>query len=108
MFANEDSIQVIKDNFSIDIINLARDMAEYFKEPPYAFMLYRDTILLEEETKNALIQVTVDKNKHIELMCLSKYDDNSNSMKRLNSFIINNQVYNNEFICRRIKDISKI
>lgn len=109
MFANEDSIQVIKDNFDNDIINLARDIAEYFKDPPYVFMFSRDSIQLETETNNAFIQVLINKKKQVELMCLTKDNDKSISTKRkINSFIINNQVYNNEYICRRIKELTNI
>ena len=107
MFANENEMQAIYDNFDKDIINLARDIAEYFTLPPYVFMFSSDSIQLELETEKAFLQVIINKKKQIEFTFLGKCNDKSSSA-RINSFIINNQVYNNEYICRRIKDITKI
>lgn len=106
MFANENDLKIIKDNYGDDVVNLARDIAECFNgKPPCIYTFTRNSIQLESENKNAFIQVIINKNKEVELTCLSKRND-TNSM-RLNSFVINDSVYGIEYLCRRIKDITK-
>ena len=46
--------------------------------------------------------------KEIEFMCLAKANSNSPFIGKSKSFVINNQVYNNEYICRRIQELTSI
>lgn len=108
MFANEDNIKNLFNDFDSEIIDLARDISSYFKYPPYIFYFSNDALQIEAENQYAFIQVLINTKKEIEFMCLAKADSKSPFIGKSKSFIINNQVYNNEYICRRIQELTSI
>ena len=108
MFANEDNIKNLSNDFDSEIIDLARDISSYFKYPPNIFSFSSNDLQIETENQYVFIQVLINTKKEIELMCLAKANSNSPFIGKSKSFVINNQVYNNEYICRRIQELTSI